>query len=212
MDTTKRDFDTAAATWDANPRRVELARDIANAIKETVTLGPAMDIMDFGCGTGLLTLSLHSLVRSVTGVDSSQGMLDALTAKIREHELANVETQYFDLEQGEELKGSYDAIVSAMTFHHIKEIRPLLRQFYKILAPGGVLGVADLDVEGGKFHDSNEGVFHFGFDRGSLRKDFLEAGFEDVADTTAAEFVKPDFEGAERRFTVFLITGRKARS
>jgi 2-polyprenyl-3-methyl-5-hydroxy-6-metoxy-1,4-benzoquinol methylase len=212
VNTTKKDFDTAAATWDANPRRVELAGNIADSIMKTIGLGPSMDIMDFGCGTGLLTLSLHSLVRSVTGVDSSRGMIDALNAKIRQHKLANVETQHFDLDQAEELKGSYDAIVSAMTFHHIKEIRPLLRQFYKILTQGGILGVADLDLEGGKFHDSNEGVFHFGFDRGSLRKDFLEAGFEDVADTTAAEFVKPDAKGEKRKFTVFLITGRKARS
>ncbi|MGC8660343.1 MAG: class I SAM-dependent DNA methyltransferase [Desulfomonilaceae bacterium] len=211
LNTPRKDFDSEAANWDTNLGRVKMAGDIADSIIKTIGLTPTMDIMDFGCGTGLLTLNLNSLVHSVMGVDSSQGMLDVLNEKIRERKLANVETQYIDLDQGKDLNGRYDVIVSAMAFHHIKEIGAVLRQFYKILAPGGIMGVADLDLDGGKFHESNEGVFHFGFDRGSLRRDFLEAGFKDVADTTAAELVKPGPEGETRKFTIFLVTGRKAR-
>ncbi len=205
----KKDFDSEAAAWDENPGRVELANDIANAILKATALGPMMDIMDFGCGTGLLTTRLHSFVRSVTGIDSSPGMLDVLKAKIDENRLTNIVIQYLDLDRDEELKGRYDVIVSGMTLHHIKEIRPLLNQFYKVLAPAGSLCIADLDLDDGKFHESNEGVFHFGFDRESLRKDFLAAGFEEVADTTAAEVVKPDPEGEKRTFTVFLMIGKK---
>lgn len=210
MNTQKKDFNSEAATWDENPRRVKLADDVTNAILKSIELGPRMDIMDFGCGTGLLTLRLHSFVRSITGIDSSQGMLDVLNAKIHASNLTNVGTQYFDLDNGEELKGRYDVIVSSMTLHHVKVIRPLLNQFYKNLTPAGSLCIADLDLDDGKFHKSNEGVFHFGFDRGALRKDFLAAGFQDVADTMAAEVVRPDAKGERRKFTVFLMTGRKS--
>jgi 2-polyprenyl-3-methyl-5-hydroxy-6-metoxy-1,4-benzoquinol methylase len=206
----KKDFDSEAATWDEKPGRIKLANDIADAILKAVALDPSEDVMDFGCGTGLLTLRLHSLVRSMTGVDSSQGMLDVLNAKVGASNLANVRTQHFDLDHGEELKGKYDVIISSMTFHHIREIRPLLDHFYRVLTPAGSLCIADLDLDGGKFHESNEGVFHFGFDRASLRKDFLAAGFEDVADSTAAEVIKPDAKGDERKFTVFHMTGRKS--
>ncbi len=53
-----------------------------------------MDILDFGCGTGLLTLHFQPLARSVTGLDSSPGMLDALKAKIRDQNLANVKARH----------------------------------------------------------------------------------------------------------------------
>jgi 2-polyprenyl-3-methyl-5-hydroxy-6-metoxy-1,4-benzoquinol methylase len=212
VNTERRDFDSQAAEWDSDPGRVKLAGDIANAILEAVSLTPTMDIMDFGCGTGLLTLKLHPFVRSITGVDSSLGMLGVLNAKIDANNLSNVGTQYFDLDHGKQLEGRYDLIVSAMTLHHVREIPILLPEFYKVLVPAGFLCIADLDLDEGKFHETNEGVFHFGFDRESLRKDFLNAGFDDVLDTTAAKVIKPDAKGESRRFTVFLMTGRKKKA
>jgi ubiquinone/menaquinone biosynthesis C-methylase UbiE len=96
-----------------------------------------------------------------------------------------------------------------MTLHHVKEIRPLLDQFYRILTPSGYLCIADLDLDDGQFHDNNEGVFHFGFDRALLRKDFMKGGFNDIRDRTAAEVMKPSSDGGMRSFTIFLMTGRK---
>jgi len=43
----------------------------------------------------------------------------------------------------------------------------------------------------------------------SLRKAYEDAGVEDVRDMTAAETMKPNPSGAMRRFTVFLLTGRR---
>ena len=98
-----------------------------------------MDVLDFGCGTGLLILTLQPLVRSMTGVDSSQGMLDVLNAKIKNQDLTQVKTPHRDLDKGDVLEGSYHLIVSSMTLHHIREIRPLLDKFSKACAPDGYL-------------------------------------------------------------------------
>jgi ubiquinone/menaquinone biosynthesis C-methylase UbiE len=209
MNIEKRDFDKEATTWDEVPARVKLANDIAAAISEEILLTAAMDVLDFGCGTGLLTLHLQPVVHSITGVDSSRGMIDVLKAKIGRENLPNIKTQYLDTEKGDILKGSYHLIVSGMTIHHIKEIRPLLDQFYRILMPSGYLCIADLDLDDGRFHDNNNGVFHFGFDRILLRKDFMEAGFDDIRDRTAAKVMKPGSDGGMRSFTIFLMTGRK---
>ena len=78
MTTEKRDFDQVAASWDQNPARLKLASDVAHAISQQAQLTPDMDVLDFGCGTGLLTLHLQPKVRSITGVDSSEGMLAVL--------------------------------------------------------------------------------------------------------------------------------------
>lgn len=209
MNTERRDFDKEAATWDEKPARVKLANDIATTISDEILLTSNMDVLDFGCGTGLLTLQMQPKVHSITGVDSSQGMIDVLKAKINRQNLPNIKTQFLDIEKGDILKGTYHLIVSGMTFHHIKEIRPLLDQFYRILTPSGYLCIADLDLDDGKFHNNNDGVFHFGFDRALLRKDFMKAGFDYVRDRTAAEVMKPGSDGRMRLFNIFLMSGRK---
>ena len=205
----KRNFDQEAANWDHVPGRVKVARDIAQSMIKEITLTPNMDVLDFGCGTGLLTLALQPFVRSITGVDSSSGMLDVFQTKIKEQHLSNVKANYLDLGKGYVLTGSYHLIVSSMTLHHVKNISPLLKQFYSILLPGGFLGIADLDLDDGKFHSNNDGVFHFGFDRAKLRKAFTEAGFDNVQDVSAVEVEKATLNKEMRQFTVFLVTGQK---
>jgi ubiquinone/menaquinone biosynthesis C-methylase UbiE len=208
MSTETRDFDQEAAGWDEHPTRVQLAQDVASAIARAVPLGPTMDVLDFGCGTGIVTLQLAPSVGSVTGADSSAGMLEVLNAKIDRQAHTNVTTRR--LHPGDDLAGPYDLILSSMTFHHIEDIDALLTQFYRSLKAPGWLCVADLDPEQGEFHDDNTGVFHFGFERAALRRAFVGAGFADVHDVTAAEVVKPTQQGALRTFSVFLVTGRKA--
>jgi ubiquinone/menaquinone biosynthesis C-methylase UbiE len=160
INTKKRDFDQEAVNWDQVPGRVKVAQDIAQSMIQEITLTPDMDVLDFGCGTGLLTFALQPFVRSITGVDSSQGMLDVFKTKIKEQNLNHVKAEYIDLDKGDVLTGSYHLIVSSMTLHHIKNITPLLKQFYSILLPSGQLAIADLDLDDGKFHSNNDGVFH----------------------------------------------------
>lgn len=206
----KRDFNKEASTWDEDPGRVKVANDIADTLLKEVKLTPDMDVLDFGCGTGLVTLRLSPLVRSVMGVDSSRGMLDILNAKIEKGNIDNVRTRYLDLDRGDVLEGRYDLVVSSMTLHHVKEIGPLLNRLCRIVAPGGCLCLADLDLDDGRFHSDNTGVFHFGFDREVLRQAFTTAGLEDIHVQTAAQVVKPTGTGESRAFTVFLMIGCKS--
>jgi len=209
INTEKRNFDQEAANWDQVPGRVKVAQDIAHSLIREITLTPDMDVLDFGCGTGLLTFALQPFVRSITGVDSSHGMLDVFKTKIKEQNLGNVKANYLDLDRGDILKGSYHLVVSSMTLHHIKNISPLLKQFYSILIPSGQLAIADLDLDEGQFHSNNDGVFHFGFDREYLRLIFMDVGFQNIQTHQAADIEKPVGDGKSRIFTIFLMTARK---
>ncbi|HMK46083.1 MAG TPA: class I SAM-dependent methyltransferase [Methanocella sp.] len=206
---TKRDFNKAAASWDTGPR-VKLAGDIARAIQEDVSLSPEMDLLDFGCGTGLLALNLQPYVRTVTGVDSAQGMLDVMCEKIRALKIPGVKARYLDIEKGDRIEGQYHLVVSSMSLHHIREIRPLLEQLYKVLAPSGRIAIADLDLDEGEFHEDHTGVFHDGFDRSELRQAIAGAGFDEIRDRTAAVMAKPVDNKQIREFTIFLVTARKS--
>ncbi len=205
----KRDFDKEAAAWDEDPGRVKLANDVADAIVGAVKPSRVMDALDFGCGTGLVTLRLQPLVRTILGVDSSRGMLAVLEEKARAQGLSNVRAQFVDFENGEELGGRFHLVVSSMALHHVPDTAGLLKQLHTCMRPGGMLAVADLDREDGSFHSDNTGVVHFGFDRGHLKGLLDETGFHDVRDVTAATVVKEIAEKGTREFPVFLIMGTR---
>lgn len=201
--TQRKNFDDAAASWDEEPRRVKLAGDIAAAICAHLPLSAEWDALDFGCGTGLVTLQLSRHLRSIVGLDSSQGMLERLRRKIQELELINVRTELCDLEKGELPPGSFHLISSAMTLHHIPEIVPVLKSLHGLLHPGGWIALADLEIEDGSFHDNQIGVFHHGFSRDQLTGMLRLAGFSNIVITAATEVCK-----GERVYPVFLVTAQ----
>ncbi len=53
----RRDFNKEAAQWDANSFRVKLAQDVSAAMMRELKLSKDMTVLDFGCGTGLVTLA-----------------------------------------------------------------------------------------------------------------------------------------------------------
>ena len=207
MNRQPRDFNKEAARWDDNPTRVKLAEDVVKAITDRISLTPEMDVLDFGCGTGLLTFLLHPHVGSITGADSSAGMLATFREKALTFGLDDVATLHVDPEQGDSLGGPYDLIVSNMTLHHIADPAALIRLLHTHLAPGGHLCLADLDLDDGEFHADNTGVYHFGFDRNVLRQMFADAGFTAVSDVTATAITRTTARGVERTFTIFMMHG-----
>jgi len=59
---------------------------------ERLPLNPDFTVLDVGSGPGTLAIPLAGLVRSVTAVDYSAGMLDALKRKAEEHDIHNIRT------------------------------------------------------------------------------------------------------------------------
>jgi SAM-dependent methyltransferase len=128
-------FDQAAATWDDNPMRIVLMKAVGQAILREARPTKDMDVLDYGCGTGLVGLYLLPSVRSVTGADNSAGMLGVLREKITDGGLENMQTMRLDLEHDPLPAGRYDLIVSSMALHHIADTAGILRAFYQLLHP-----------------------------------------------------------------------------
>lgn len=203
-------FDKAAATWDNKPLRVAMTTAIGETIVREVQLFQKMDVLDYGCGTGLLSLFLLPHVRSVTGADNSVGMLDVLRGKIADMALNTMEVMRLDLEHDTVPDKRFHMIVTAMTMHHVRDTDNLLRAFHRLLHPGGVLCLVDLDTEPGTFHaDAGEAVYHHGFDRDELKGRLKEIGFADTRDMTAHTIRKEVSEGQAESFPIFLIVARR---
>ncbi|MBU1425753.1 MAG: class I SAM-dependent methyltransferase [Gammaproteobacteria bacterium] len=209
MEQIRRDFEAVASRWDSNPTRVKIAREVGDAILREVKMTPQMDVLDYGCGTGLLAMQLQPHVHSVCGADSSPAMVAVLQDKIATLKPGNVSTQLVDFERGAHASGSYDLIVSSMVTHHVPDTAALFKEWKRLLKPHGQIAFADLDTEDGAFHGDNTGVFHLGFDRAELRKLLLAAGFAEVRDSTATS-VSKEIEGqGAREFPIFLIVATK---
>jgi ubiquinone/menaquinone biosynthesis C-methylase UbiE len=202
-------FDGQAATWDNEPRRVALARDVAAAMLRMGNLTPDMDVLDYGCGTGLVTLALSPHVRLITAADSSTGMLETLSSKIEAAGITNVRPTYMDLTTQEPPWTTYDAIVSSMTLHHLPDVAKVLRAFRGMLCGRKVICLADLDTEGGRFHPDPTGVYHQGFDRAELQKLVEKECYLDVRFETAHIMTRPAADGSMQDFSIFVMAARR---
>lgn len=199
-------FDIEAATWDDNPMRVAMAQNVASAMLLAIPVKHDMTVIDFGCGTGLISLALQSSFSQITGIDTSQGMVDVLNNKIKTADINNIEVLCLDITQSTpDIKA--DVIVSSMALHHVEDVDSLLKTFTAMLNPGGYLALADLDTEPGTFHPDNTGIYHFGFNREWFIELLLLLGYKNVTTKIAYIIERPDSDGATRNYPIFLISG-----
>lgn len=163
-------FASVAKEWDT-PQTIErneiFSRSLAKYFPETSNL----ELMDFGCGTGLLSVNFVERSQKLIGVDTTQEMLDVFNQRFKEFK--QVQALCTNLEDSsQELNGQcFDVIYTAMAFHHLKSPMETLKLFKQQLKPEGKVAVIDLDQEDGSFHPDNEGmgVHHYGFGREELQ-------------------------------------------
>ena len=193
-------FDTAARDWDQRPMSQQLAA-VPERLLAQLPLQASDHVLDFGAGTGLLSVPIAPKVAQVTALDMSAAMLQVLEEK----GLANITTLQQDIFAG--LPGRYHAVVSCMALHHVADTAALLRAFAAALHPGGRIALVDLYQEDGSFHGDNDakGVQHFGFAPEALQALAEQAGLMDIA---FSDILRLQHRNG-RAYPLFLMTGRK---
>jgi ubiquinone/menaquinone biosynthesis C-methylase UbiE len=201
-------FDERAKDWDSDPAKVERARVVAEAIRNTILLKKEMKVLEYGCGTGLVSFALQPDLGPITLADTSQGMLDVLSQKIADAAVTNMHPVRLDLASDPLPDERYDLTYSLLTLHHIHDVDTVLRKFHEVLAPDGYLLIADLDKEDGSFHTDGTTDVHLGFDRDELRQKVEAVGFGNVAFSTPYA-IKKQIGGEEKTFPLFLMSAQK---
>jgi ubiquinone/menaquinone biosynthesis C-methylase UbiE len=198
-------FDSMAMQWDDNPMRRELAKAVWNFIENSVVFNDGMEAIDFGCGTGLLSVLLSERVKSVYALDASVGMLGRLCEKIDRQGISNIRTVHHDITSDEPLKIAVDLAVSAMALHHIDDTAEAVGKLASYLKPGGRILLVDLFSEDGSFHTDVE-VFHDGFEPADIEKLLTSNGLRIVKSEKIFEMKKNDAV-----YPVFGICGEKVK-
>jgi 2-polyprenyl-3-methyl-5-hydroxy-6-metoxy-1,4-benzoquinol methylase len=203
-------FNAMAAEWDDSPLRAGIARAVAAAIAGTLPLRPDMRALEYGCGTGLVSVLLADRVGHILAADLAPNMLQVLDDKCRRAGLAHIDTRRLDLTVDPPPAERFDLIFSSMTLHHIENVDAVLDTLAGLLTPGGWLALADLDREDGSFHGPDvPGVFHSGFERARLMDRLRALGLVDVGGRTAHTVHKTGPGGDTRGYPIFLISGRR---
>jgi len=197
-------FDERAKDWDADSMKVERACAVAEAIREALPLRPGMTALEVGCGTGLLSFALQADFASITLADTSQGMLDVLSEKIKAASAINMHPVRLDLAADPLPVQHFDVLYSLMTLHHIPDTDGILQRFLAVLEPGGWLALADLEKEDGSFHGPKMTDVHLGFEREQLQARVERAGFAGVKFATVFAVHK-----VGQVYPVFLMTAQK---
>jgi len=97
-------------------------------------------VLDAGCGRGDWLKSISPEVRSAIGIDYEESMLAA--AKKRTSGLSNVRIQKASLEEMLPFPdGHFNRIASTMVYGYLSSKEKVLKEFYRVLAPGGMIAI-----------------------------------------------------------------------
>jgi ubiquinone/menaquinone biosynthesis C-methylase UbiE len=111
---------------------------------ELVTfIGPLKSdtLLDAGCGTGINILRLHERVRNVIGIDFTLGSLERCLGRFQEHKVKNTQLCLASVAAIPLPDRSVDRIIclSVLQYLNDSEVRRALREFVRVLTPGGVM-------------------------------------------------------------------------
>lgn len=202
-------FDQLARSWDSHPVRVQTAWELAQIIRQAVPMTPATRLLDYGCGTGLVTLALHEQVGEVVAVDNSAEMLAVLREKLAAAGIDNVQTLQVDLQTQDLPVNGCGVVLSTMALHHIRDLPPVVGRLAGALQPGGWLAVADLDEGAESFHGPEAAVEHHGLSADTLTRLFTAAGLQQVNVREVHRLQRPDATGTMREYGILLATGQQ---
>ncbi|MDP3196654.1 class I SAM-dependent methyltransferase [Tabrizicola sp.] len=111
------------------------------AVLDVAKLRAGHRVVDFGCGTGWLSMALALMRCTPIGLDVSQEALNIARSAVDEHPLLRTLDIAFDV-IGETMIGledaSVDRIICFDSFHHVSDQATYLKEFHRILKPGGL--------------------------------------------------------------------------
>lgn len=117
-----------------------------NLLEEILDYKQVEHALDIGCGGGIYTKALVELgIPSVTGVDSSEVMLEAALENC--HGMQGVQFHKGDAQKTGLRQASSDLILERALIHHLRDLQPCFSEAHRLLRPGGIFLIQDRTPE-----------------------------------------------------------------
>jgi ubiquinone/menaquinone biosynthesis C-methylase UbiE len=110
-------------------------------------LRPGMRLLDVGCGPGSITRGLAERLApgEVVGVDLSEDALDAARRDAAARGLTNLTYRTASVYELPFADASFDVVFAHQVVQHLRERTVALREMLRVVRPGGLLAVRDVD-------------------------------------------------------------------
>ncbi len=157
-----------------------------------------MKVLEIGCGVGYFTEELAKTKADITAIDISPDLL-----KVAQDKIEGATNVRLKLENAYEMSFSdheFDTIIGSAILHHL-DIDQALREFYRVLKPGGTLFFTEPNMLNPQIFLQKNVPFlkklaggspdETAFVRFSLEKTLLKYGFKDVY-TMPFDFLHPE--------------------
>lgn len=147
----RRMFGAIAPSYDLNNRVHSLWRDQAwrRFAVRRAAVRPGEHVLDVACGTGDLTEAFAATPASkVVGLDFTPGMLDIARRKLTSRPRADAEKTTYVEGDAQHLPfatDSFDVVAIAFGIRNVADPHAALREFRRVLRPGGRLVVLEFD-------------------------------------------------------------------
>lgn len=127
-------YDAFAATYEARRDGHGRYHDLLDDLEVELAAPYVRDreVLEVGCGTGLILRRLAPLARRAVGVDLSPGMLSHARRRGLDVREASATALPFP-------DASFDVAVSFKTLAHVPDLRGALAEMARVVRPGGVL-------------------------------------------------------------------------
>ena len=120
--------------WTSDSEQLEI-------LKTVIDPSPSDEVLDFGCGTGIVSNFISDYVNSVFAVDTSREMLKQFVT-----EKKNIDDQHIYSIHGldpQEYNQRFDTIISRMVFHHVENRCEHFRILHNFLKKNGTLVIQE---------------------------------------------------------------------
>lgn len=107
-------------------------------VRRAVVTRPAMRVLDVAAGTGASSIEFVRAGADVVAVDFSEGMLEEGRRRHPEIDFRQADAMNLPFEDN-----SFDAVTTSFGLRNIQDFDRALREFYRVLRPGGRLVVCE---------------------------------------------------------------------
>ncbi|MRG58491.1 methyltransferase domain-containing protein [Agromyces sp. CFH 90414] len=142
--------------------RTHASRDVANSAAYLVPhLRPGLRVLDVGSGPGSITVDLARHVApggSVLGVDASAAIVEQARELAATSGVEGVGFAVGDAYALDHPDGSFDVVHAHQVLQHLARPIEALREWRRVLRPGGLLAVREVDYGGVIWNPSASGL------------------------------------------------------
>ncbi|OJD35204.1 methyltransferase-like protein [Diplodia corticola] len=231
-DANRQKFDEMASQYDAKDWHKKMANMITGEIRSRLDWfgvdwakehdkSRDVRLLDYACGTGLISRTLGPYVTTIRGIDLSSNMAAeynsrAVAAGFSPQEMSavqgNVAAKDPEAHLADQALFNFDVAAVGLGFHHFDDVFLATKRIAERLKPGGVFFIVDLVSE--KPHDIppelRDYVKVFGFNESGMRSLFEGAGLVDFGFSVIEQPGEMQKSSGEKfTVTLFVAKGRK---